>query len=473
MTKAPAKKRTAKTKPTSRGSKTRPTRETSAQKKKSTSAKAGTTTTKKPKAASPKSPKNEPDKTKPRASARTTNPRVGRAVKPKTSAAKAATSAPSEQAPQNLFSGPLTDMVLSALPHPVFVLGRDQQFQYVSTAAESFFETSGRILKRMTLNAIVEPTSPLSTLVEQVRANTATVNEYAVEITTKRFSTPKLVDLYAGPIAEQPELTVVILLQRNMAQMIERQFTHRAAARSVSGMASVLAHEIKNPLSGIRGAAQLLEPDLSDDNRSLTQLICAETDRISKIVDRMEVFGDERPIKQLPVNIHDILGHVCTLAMAGFARDIPVIEDYDPSLPAVPGDRDQLIQAFLNLIKNAAEALNANGTNAKIAIRTAFRPGVRLMVPGTSRRVSLPLMIQIEDNGIGIPDHLKPHLFDPFVTTKTNGTGLGLALVAKIIGDHGGIIEHEAEPNKTIFRVLLPMHTTVRTSAANKPIHAS
>jgi two-component system nitrogen regulation sensor histidine kinase GlnL len=283
------------------------------------------------------------------------------------------------------------------------------------------------------------------------------VNEYGVEITTPKLPAPKLVDVYGGPFPDQPDLVVLMLQQRNMAMMIERQLTHRAAARSASGLASVLAHEIKNPLSGIRGAAQLLEPSLSDADRSLTQLICSETDRIRNLVDRMEVFGDERPLGKDPVNIHDVLEHVRRLCETGFARGIRFIEDYDPSLPPVPGNRDKLVQAFLNLVKNAAEAIGENKQEGRIVMQTSFRPGVRLSVPGSDTRISLPLMIQIEDNGPGIPDHLKASLFDPFVTTKPHGTGLGLALVAKIINDHGGIIECDSEASRTIFRVLLPM----------------
>jgi two-component system nitrogen regulation sensor histidine kinase GlnL len=275
-----------------------------------------------------------------------------------------------------------------------------------------------------------------------------------------RVEGPKLVDVYSGVLPDQPGLILLMMQQRAMAQMIERQLTHRAAARSMSGMAAVLAHEIKNPLSGIRGAAQLLEPALKDDDRALTQLICAETERIRKLVDRMEVFGDERPIAKEPVNIHDVLDHVRRIATTGFGRGVTIVADYDPSLPPVPGNRDKLVQAFLNLVKNAAEATLDSSESGRIVLSTSFRPGVRLSVPGSGARVSLPLMIEVEDNGLGVPEQLKPHLFDPFVTTKRSGTGLGLALVAKIIGDHGGVIECDSEPMRTIFRVLLPMQET-------------
>lgn len=349
------------------------------------------------------------------------------------------------------------DLLLAALPHPILVLAQDNRIVYANAASEAFLSAGVALLKRAQLDEIVAYDCPLIALVDEVRRSGSTVNEYGVEITTPKFSGPKLVDIYGGTLPDQPDLVVLMLQQRNMALMIERQLTHRAAARSVSGLAAVLAHEIKNPLSGIRGAAQLLEQEVSDQDRSLTQLICSETDRIRKLVDRMEVFGDERPLNKEPVNIHDVLDHVRRLCESGISRGIHYLEDYDPSLPPVPGDRDKLVQAFLNLMKNAIEAIGENTDHGRIVMQTSFRPGVRLSVPGSGKRVSLPLMIQIEDNGPGIPEHLRSHLFDPFVTTKRLGTGLGLALVAKIIRDHGGIVECDSEPSRTIFRVLLPM----------------
>jgi two-component system nitrogen regulation sensor histidine kinase GlnL len=349
------------------------------------------------------------------------------------------------------------DVLLGALPHPILVLAEDERIIYANAAAEVFFQASHAVLKRQTLEDVVVFGCPLVSLARHVRRSGATVNEYGVDIVTPKVPAPRLVDIYGGPVPDAAELTMLMLQQRSMAQMIERQLTHRAAARSVSGLAAVLAHEIKNPLSGIRGAAQLLEPALSDEDRALTQLICTETDRIRNLVDRMEVFGDERPLAKEPVNIHSVLDHVKKLAETGFARGIRIQEDYDPSLPHVPGNRDKLVQAFLNLVKNAAEAISEGTEQGRIVLSTAFRPGVRLSVPGTGARVALPLRIEIEDNGPGVAEAVKAHLFDPFVTTKRKGTGLGLALVAKIVGDHGGIIECESEPKRTIFRVLLPM----------------
>jgi two-component system nitrogen regulation sensor histidine kinase GlnL len=360
------------------------------------------------------------------------------------------------------------DIVLNALPHPVLMIGADGKIADANVAAEAFFEVSMPLLRRHALRDLVPFGSPLLALIEQVRGRNAPVNEYRVDLSTPRNSGERVVDLHVAPVAERPGDVVVMLLERTIADKMDRQLTHRGAARSVIALAAMLAHEIKNPLSGIRGAAQLLEQSVEeDDDRTLTRLICDEADRIVKLVDRMEVFADERPVERAPVNIHVVFDHVKKLAQSGFARHIRFVEEYDPSLPPILANRDQLVQVFLNLVKNAAEAIGEGSIDGEIHLTTAFRPGVRLSLPGSKTRVSLPLEFCVKDNGPGIPEDLMPHLFDPFVTTKPSGSGLGLALVAKIIGDHGGIVECESQPRHTVFRVLMPMFTAAGPAGAS------
>lgn len=349
--------------------------------------------------------------------------------------------------------------VLQALPQPVIVCEEDLTITFVNYAAEAFFGASMGVLSRQRLDDLIAFGSPIIGLVNAVSARRAPMTEYRVSVGSSRFGDVKderIVDVFASPISEVDGRVALLFQERTMADKIDRQLVSRGAARSVTGLASMLAHEIKNPLSGIRGAAQLLEQSVASDELPLARLIREETDRIVDLIDRVEIFGDDRPLEREPINIHVVLDRVKLLARSGVARNITFSEEYDPSLPPVYGNRDQLVQVFLNLVKNAAEALERT-QKAEIKFSTAFRPGIRISVQGVSQRISLPLEIVIEDNGPGIPPELLPILFDPFVTTKPTGSGLGLALVAKIVGDHGGVIDSESRPGRTRFRILLPV----------------
>jgi two-component system nitrogen regulation sensor histidine kinase GlnL len=305
---------------------------------------------------------------------------------------------------------------------------------------------------------MVASDSPLQMLVQQVRTGEVTISDHDLMLEGPRLH-KESVAVQATPLPEEPGSVLLTLQDGASARTLDRQLTFRSAARSMNGMAAILAHEVKNPLSGIRGAAQLLEGSVADSDRELTVLIRDEADRIRALVDRMELFG-EKPIERGAVNIHRVLEHVRRIAQTGFAPHVRFTELYDPSLPPVLGNRDQLVQVILNLVKNAAEAVTeADHAAPEITLTTAFQHGMRLAAVAGEARQHLPLVVTVRDNGPGIAEDIRPHLFDPFVSSRPSGSGLGLALVAKIISDHGGLVEVDSRPGRTEFRLHLPMLT--------------
>jgi two-component system nitrogen regulation sensor histidine kinase GlnL len=354
---------------------------------------------------------------------------------------------------------PNAEAILGALADAVLVIDGDDCLLYANPAAEQFFGAGASHLQSRDLGDLVQRDSPLLALAAKARDGASAVTEYNVDVLSPH-SEARAVDVQMAAMIDHPGWVMVSLRERSIAHKLDRQLTHLGAGRSVAGLAAALAHEVKNPLAGIRGAAQLLERDVDGEGRELTRLITDETDRICKLVDRMEVFSDDHPMERTPVNIHRVLDHVRRAAASGFARHVRFVENYDPSLPPIMGDHDQLVQVFLNLLKNAAEAVPDEG--GEIVLGTAFQPGLRLAAPGGEGRLRLPLVATVQDNGGGIPADLRASLFEPFITSKTSGTGLGLPLVAKIIGDHGGAVEFISEPGRTVFSVMLPFHHEAR-----------
>ena len=351
--------------------------------------------------------------------------------------------------------------MLGTLPVPTVLLDAENRFRYANQAAENFLGLSMLQLAQMTLAALLPPDNPLFALVEQVRAHGTTIADHDLTLESPRLH-KRAIMVQVAPLAEEPGAVLITLQDSSAARALDRQMAFRGAARSVSGMSALLAHEVKNPLSGIRRAAQLLEASGGEPDRELTGLIRDEADRIRARVDRMEVFG-EKPIERRAVNIHRVLEHVRRLAQSGFAHALRFTETYDPSLPPVWGNRDQLVQVLLNLVKNAAEAILATDLatrgGGEITLTTAYQHGVRLAMPGSGQRQHVPLVVTVRDNGPGIAEDMRPHLFEPFVSSKPAGSGLGLALVAKIVGDHAGLIEVDSRPGRTEFRLCLPVLT--------------
>jgi two-component system nitrogen regulation sensor histidine kinase GlnL len=356
--------------------------------------------------------------------------------------------------PRHAAAGVDAARVLEALPQAILAIDASFAIRYVNTKAEEFFYASAATMIGLELSELIPADSPVFTLVRQVLRTAAPVVDHGLILDSRRIGQRDVL-IQATPIGDPPDLAVVAFQERSIAERLDQQWNQRGAVRSAQAMAAMLGHEVRNPLAGIRGAAQLLEQSASANDRELTRLICDETDRIKALIDRMEVFSDDLPIAREAVNIHTVLDQVRKVAAASYARHVTFVEHYDPSLPPVLGNREQLVRLFTNLVKNASEAITRG--HGGIVLSTAYQSGLRLVLPNGTGRAHLPLVVSVEDNGDGIPESIRPHIFDAFVSGKQSGTGLGLALVAKIVGEHGGLIELDSLPRRTIFRVFLPM----------------
>jgi two-component system nitrogen regulation sensor histidine kinase GlnL len=346
-------------------------------------------------------------------------------------------------------------------PWPALMFSTSGDLLAANEAAEALFGHGLPLLSRKRL-ATPQPDTPLAALVERARHANAPVRERRLEIGLPGHA-PIEAEAAATPLPQGAVL--LTLAAKQSGPTLDRTQDLRSAA----GMGRTLAHEIKNPLAGIRGAAQLMKAAAGPEDAALAQVIVDETDRIKRLVDRVEAFSSDKPPVRAPVNIHKVLDRVRTLISSGIGEGMIIRESYDPSLPPAWGEEDQLIQIFLNLAKNAAEAAHSRGDDrGEVSIMTAYRHGARLRSANGRDPRGAPLEVRIQDNGPGVPADLRDHLFDPFVTTKPQGTGLGLTLVAKLVADHEGVIDYESEPGRTVFRVRLPVEPSTDSPSEDR-----
>ena len=340
----------------------------------------------------------------------------------------------------------------SSLPVPTLLLSPDDTVTDVNPAAEAFLNLSARALKGAGVWDKVMVDAPLEEAFARARANQSALFVNDVDVGSGE-RVPMQCNIQFAHLQGAEGYMLMMISPREIASRMTQNVTSSKAAKSAIGMAEMLAHEIKNPLAGITGAAQLLSMGLEGADLELTDLIVAESRRIVKLLEQVEQFGNLRPPALRPVNIHDILDRARQSAAVGFAAHMHILEDYDPSLPRALADGDQLLQVFLNLLKNAAEACRNGGT---IRLRTFYEPSLRVRrKDGT--RARLPLQIEVIDDGPGLPPDIAGDVFEPFVSGRENGTGLGLALVSKLVGDVGGWISVDSVPGRTVFRVSLPL----------------
>ena len=348
-----------------------------------------------------------------------------------------------------------SSQILACLPNPVFIVDSDNCFVYLNQAAEMFFQSSQTILSGMLLDSFIPSDAPLFSMLQRARDKKVSVGDQGLELSGPKLGM-KLVNVQITPFGETPPRLLVSVQERAFAERLRGQSLFRGAARSISAMAALLAHEVKNPLAGIKGAAQLLESGLGKEDRTLTRMIVKESDRVAALLDRMEGFAGGTKLVFGPVNIHEVLDHCLGLVSASYGAHLTIRRHYDPSLPPVNGHRDLLIQAFINLIKNASEATDKDG---ELIIKTSYSQGQRLSLAASDGGSHVPVQVDLIDNGCGIPDDIRDHLFDPFVSGRLGGSGLGLTMVASVVADHGGIIEVDSTSDCTVFRMNFPVAT--------------
>ena len=349
------------------------------------------------------------------------------------------------------------EAIWNVLPLPVLIVDQKNQITAINPATEQLLNRSETQVRGSLVQKWIVGDLQIDEVLERTRNghSAVSVRDAPINVAGKGAEHCRLqIAPFEYGVASAQMGDLLLVLQPNQNFMDLGFNPAKSAAKSAVGMAEMLAHEIKNPLAGISGAAQLLAMTIPKHDHELTDMIVSETRRISKLLDQVEQFGNLLPPKRLAVNLHDILDRSRKSALLGFASDIVINDEYDPSLPDAFCDGDQVQQIFLNLLKNAAEALSAT-PDAQIQVRTRYESGLRVR-DGHGHLHHAPLQVDICDNGPGLPPGIADAIFDPFVSGRENGTGLGLALVSKIIADHGGRVGVKSQPGRTVFTVSLP-----------------
>lgn len=339
--------------------------------------------------------------------------------------------------------------LLNLLPLAVFTVSRSLNITSANSAAETLLEGSFSYLQKTPLTELLHPECDMAALIHQAIENNRQIRLHDFMLMGPRIG-EKRIFLYLLPLANEEVLLCADDISAAHTLSHSTELSHQV--RFQGSMASILAHEVKNPLAGIKGAAQLLQKTVSSEDASLTSLICNEVDRIKGLVEEIEFFSNPSDLKTEAQNIHEVLHYACSVVEKSYPGAVVFSEAFDPSLPPVRGNRNLLIQLLINLFKNSVEA---SDNNTKIHISTSYTIGSKVTASAT---LPLPILITIRDNGPGIPDAIRKQIFDPFITTKKSGKGLGLAVAAKIMADHGGVIEAESpEGHGAHFNLYLPV----------------
>jgi two-component system, NtrC family, nitrogen regulation sensor histidine kinase GlnL len=347
-------------------------------------------------------------------------------------------------------SAQLHMQIIEALPEPIFVFDAGKlALTWMNPAAESWLQCSLSSKLGAKVSQIVNGFERLENIARATAENDTTTRGHDLHIHVRGVDI-----VYASYLVFPVRDGVAVMLSAQRSSVGNNVDEHNDQAVGMVG--HMLAHELKNPLAGIYGAVQLLESSVSDPSDiEITDLIKSEVKRIGRLVDKMEDFSAVDMSGYENFNIHSVLRKALLLFQNAENTSIEFVENYDPSLPDVYGNIDKLMQVMINFLANATDAVKTKDSNGKIEIQTVYRAGVRKRALD-GRVHALPVEVRVIDNGAGVPTHIKERIFQPFVTGKANGHGLGLALVSKIIDEHGGITTCNAEPGRTVFSILLP-----------------